>query len=153
MRAEISAARSIVEIYQGHPTAQMAAEQLIRHGYHGCWVLALGTNDAANVAVGSYTSMATRIRWMMSVTRGQPAMWVNVKSLLAGGPYPSLTHRACQVAVSGAGARARSDRASPGRGHECRRLRAHLVLNAAGRSGGAVSGARAAGASPRAKRP
>jgi hypothetical protein len=25
---------------------------------------------------------------MMSVTRGQPAMWVNVKSLLVGGPYP-----------------------------------------------------------------
>jgi peptidoglycan/LPS O-acetylase OafA/YrhL len=87
VRPEISGARSIVETYQGHSNAWMAARQLIHGGYHGCWVLALGTNDAANVAVGSPDSMATRIRWMMSVTRGQPVMWVNVRSLLASGPY------------------------------------------------------------------
>jgi peptidoglycan/LPS O-acetylase OafA/YrhL/lysophospholipase L1-like esterase len=87
VRPEISGARSIVETYDGYPNAWTVAQQLIRHGYHGCWVLALGTNDAADVAVGSPTSMATRIRWMMSVTRGQPVMWVNVKSLLASGPY------------------------------------------------------------------
>ena len=84
---EISGARSIVETYDGHPNAWMVARGLIRRGYHGCWVLALGTNDTANVAVGSPVSLAARIRLMMSVTRGQPVMWVNVRSLLAGGPY------------------------------------------------------------------
>ncbi len=87
VRFEISGARSIVETYQGHPNAWMVARDLIRHGYHGCWVLALGTNDTANVAVGSAVTMAARIRLMMSVTRGQPVMWVNVRSLLASGPY------------------------------------------------------------------
>jgi peptidoglycan/LPS O-acetylase OafA/YrhL len=87
VRTEISGARSIVETYEGHPNAWMIARQLIRHGYHGCWVLALGTNDVANVAVGSPVSLAARIRLMMSVTRGQPVMWVNVRSLLASGAY------------------------------------------------------------------
>jgi hypothetical protein len=50
-------------------------------------VLALGTNEAADVYVGSPVGLAARIRQMMSVIGGQPVMWVNVKSLLATGPY------------------------------------------------------------------
>jgi len=50
-------------------------------------VLALGTNDTADVAVGSPVSLATRIKQMMSLIGNQPVMWVNVKSLLASGPY------------------------------------------------------------------
>ena len=84
---EISGARSIVETYDGQPNAYTVAAQLVRHGYRGCWVLALGTNDTADVAVGSPTGVATRIREMMSLIGNQPVMWVNVKSLLASGPY------------------------------------------------------------------
>ena len=84
---EISGARSIVETYQGYPNAYTVAQQLIQQGYHGCWVLALGTNDTADVAVGSPVSLATRIKMMMSLIGNQPVMWVNVKSLLAYGPY------------------------------------------------------------------
>jgi len=53
---EISGARSIVETYHGQPNAYTVAQQLIQQGYLGCWVLALGTNDTADVAVGSPVS-------------------------------------------------------------------------------------------------
>jgi peptidoglycan/LPS O-acetylase OafA/YrhL len=84
---EISGARSIVEVLPGQVNGYNVAKSLVRSGYRGCWVIALGTNDTANVAIGSNVSRAARIAEMMSVTRGEPVMWVNVRSLLAGGPY------------------------------------------------------------------
>ena len=84
---EVSGARSIVETWHGLPNAYSVAQQLIRRGYHGCWVLALGTNDTANVAVGSTVGPAARIQRMMTLIGDQPVLWVNVTSLLASGPY------------------------------------------------------------------
>jgi peptidoglycan/LPS O-acetylase OafA/YrhL/lysophospholipase L1-like esterase len=84
---QISGARSIVETYEGLPNAYTVAQQLVQQGYRGCWVLALGTNDTADVAVGSTFSLAYRINKMMSLIGSQPVMWVNVKSLLDYGPY------------------------------------------------------------------
>jgi peptidoglycan/LPS O-acetylase OafA/YrhL/lysophospholipase L1-like esterase len=84
---QISGARSIVETYEGLPNAYTVAQQLVQQGYRGCWVLALGTNDTADVAVGSTFSLAYRIKKMMSLIGSQPVMWVNVKSLLDYGPY------------------------------------------------------------------
>ena len=90
---EISGARSIVETYEGEPNAYEVAQRWKRAGYRGCWVLALGTNDTADVAVGSHTGRLERIRQMMSAIGGQPVMWVNVKSLEAGGPYAEKNMR------------------------------------------------------------
>lgn len=84
---EITAATSIVETLPGKTNAQKVARDLVTGGYHGCWVLALGTNDSADVYVGSSVSLATRIERMMSTIGDQPVMWVNVKSLVRGGPY------------------------------------------------------------------
>ncbi len=84
---EISGARSIVETYQNQPNAYTVAQRLIQAGYRGCWVLALGTNDTADVYVGSPVGLAARISMMMSVIGRQPVMWVNVTSLLSSGPY------------------------------------------------------------------
>jgi peptidoglycan/LPS O-acetylase OafA/YrhL len=84
---EISGGRSIVETLPGQPNAYTVAQQLVGDGYRGCWVLALGTNDTADVYVGSTVSLATRIRRMMSAIGDEPVLWVNVKSLLASGPY------------------------------------------------------------------
>ena len=84
---EISGATSIVETLPGGTNAQDVAHGLIDSGYDGCWVLALGTNDAADVYVGSSVSLSTRIDKMMSVVGDQPVMWVNVKSLVGSGPY------------------------------------------------------------------
>jgi lysophospholipase L1-like esterase len=90
---EVSGARSIVETWHGFPNGYTVAQRLLRRGYHGCWVIALGTNDAADVAVGSAVSMPARIQRMMSLIGDQPVMWVNVKTLLSSGPYAEANMR------------------------------------------------------------
>jgi hypothetical protein len=84
---EVYGGTSIVETILREPNAFTIAQRLVRRGYRGCWVLALGTNDTADVAVGSNVSLAARVRRMMSVIGAEPALWVNVRSLLATGPY------------------------------------------------------------------
>jgi len=84
---DISGARSVVEVLPGEVNGYDAARKLIRGGFRGCWVIALGTNDTADVAAGSNVSLATRISRMMQAAGGEPVMWVNVRSLLSSGPY------------------------------------------------------------------
>jgi len=84
---DIVGARSVVETLPGTTNGEEAAQNLTRHGFHGCWVIALGTNDTADVAVGSNVTLAARITEMMQLTQGDPVMWVNVISLLSSGPY------------------------------------------------------------------
>jgi lysophospholipase L1-like esterase len=84
---EISGGRSIVETLEGEANAYTVAQRQIQAGYHGCWVLALGTNDTADLAVGSTVGLSTRIAEMMKKIGGQPVMWVNTISLLDSGPY------------------------------------------------------------------
>ena len=83
----ITGARSVVEVLPGTTNGYDAALQLRRGGFRGCWVLALGTNDTADVAVGSNVGLMTRIQRMMAAAHGEPVMWVNVISLLSSGPY------------------------------------------------------------------
>ena len=84
---EISRARSIVETLSGQANAEEVARQLLTKGFRGCWVLALGTNDTANIYAGSPVGRMARIERMMSVVGNQPVLWVTVKSLLESGPY------------------------------------------------------------------
>jgi peptidoglycan/LPS O-acetylase OafA/YrhL len=80
-------ATSVVESLPGTPNAYTMASGMIKSGYHGCWVIALGTNDTADVFVGSEVGRAARIKKMMALIGNQPVMWVEVKSLLTSGPY------------------------------------------------------------------
>ena len=84
---EISGARSVVERYKNDPNADDVAKPLVGQGYHGCWVLALGTNEAADVAVGSSIGLSERVDRMMADLGNVPVMWVNVKSMVGSGPY------------------------------------------------------------------
>ena len=77
----------MVEALPGQVNGYDAAKTIIRGGFSGCWVIALGTNDTADVAAGSTYSLMYRIKRMMAVTKGEPVMWVNLKSLLISGPY------------------------------------------------------------------
>ena len=43
----------------------------------GCWVMMVGTNDAANIAAGANASAEQRIRSMMDVIGGDPVLWVD----------------------------------------------------------------------------
>ena len=91
---EASGGRSIVEELPGQLNGYKVASAWRARGYRGCWVFALGTNDAANVAVGSSVGMMARIDQMMAVAHGQPVMWVNTRTLLSSGPYASANERA-----------------------------------------------------------
>jgi peptidoglycan/LPS O-acetylase OafA/YrhL len=84
---EVSGARSIYERFEGIPNAQEVAQAWKEQGFKGCWVVAMGTNEAANVAAGSTFGYDQRIESMMSTIGGEPVMWVNVKSLLTSTPY------------------------------------------------------------------
>ncbi|HXS64560.1 MAG TPA: acyltransferase family protein [Streptosporangiaceae bacterium] len=102
---EISGARSIVEVLPGQINGYQVARSLVRGGYRGCWVFALGTNDTANVSIGSTVSRAARIKEMMSAAAGQPVMWVNVRSLVPSGPYSEANMRLWNQALLQACAR------------------------------------------------
>jgi peptidoglycan/LPS O-acetylase OafA/YrhL len=84
---EVAGARSIYENFEGEANAQEVAEAWKNEGFEGCWVLAMGTNEAANVAAGSTFGYDDRIASMMSTIGDEPVLWVNVKSLVASGPY------------------------------------------------------------------
>jgi peptidoglycan/LPS O-acetylase OafA/YrhL/lysophospholipase L1-like esterase len=102
VRIEISGARSIVETLPGQVNGHDVAQRLVRQGYRGCWVIALGTNDTANVAAGSGVSRAARVQRMMAAIHGQPVLWVDVKSLLASGAYAAPTMRLWNSALRAA---------------------------------------------------
>jgi hypothetical protein len=84
---EVVGANSIVETLPGDENGYEIAQGLVAQGYRGCWVMALGTNDAADVYVGSNVGLPARIGRMMSVIGHEPVLWVNVKTLLSSGPY------------------------------------------------------------------
>ena len=96
---DVSGARSIYENFEGNPNAQEAAEAWKNEGFKGCWVLALGTNEAANVAAGSTIGYDERIDNMMSTIGEEPVMWVNVKSLETTGPYAEENMKAWDEAL------------------------------------------------------
>jgi hypothetical protein len=82
---QVSGARSVYETFKGIPNGATVAQQEVSNGYHGCWVIALGTNDAADLAAGSTFGLRSRITRMMSIIGDQPVMWVNVLTI-AGSP-------------------------------------------------------------------
>jgi len=83
----IVGANSIVETLPGDTNDYNAARNIVSQGFRGCWVIALGTNDTADVAIGSDVGRLSRVQEMMSVAHGEPVMWVNVISTLTSGPY------------------------------------------------------------------
>jgi hypothetical protein len=105
VRLEISGARSVVEHLDGQLAGEQVARQVRRNGFSGCWVVALGTNDAANVAVGSGHGYSDRIDRMMAVIGDDPVIWIEVKTLRDRGPYASPNMRRFNQALEKAHAR------------------------------------------------
>jgi len=87
VKTDISGARSIVERWHHQPNAQDAVAKQLDQGYDGCWVIAMGTNEAANQAVGGVTSLARRIDLIMNLISDHPVLWLTVKTLRDHGPY------------------------------------------------------------------
>ncbi len=84
---DASGGRSIVEALPGQVNGYNVAQAWWNQGYRGCWVFALGTNDTANVSVGSAVGLTGRINEMMSAAHGQPVLWVNTVTELSSGPW------------------------------------------------------------------
>jgi peptidoglycan/LPS O-acetylase OafA/YrhL/lysophospholipase L1-like esterase len=85
---EVTGATSIEEQFEGNPNAQEVAAAWKAEGFKGCWVLALGTNEAANVAAGSTIGERERIEKMMTIIGDESVLWVNVRSIVPpGDPY------------------------------------------------------------------
>jgi peptidoglycan/LPS O-acetylase OafA/YrhL len=101
----IAGGRSIVEVIPGTVNGYDAAVSMYQQGFRGCWVLALGTDDTADVAAGSQTPLPTRIARMMTAAHGEPVMWVNVVSLVTSGPYAEANMQRWNAALLRACAR------------------------------------------------
>jgi hypothetical protein len=86
-KIDASGGRSIVEQMPGQINGYRVATAWHDAGFRGCWVIALGTNDIANVAAGSNVGPAARIQEMMSAAHGGPVMWVNTQTDLSSGPW------------------------------------------------------------------
>lgn len=69
--------RSIIETLPDQANAQDVAAAVKANGYEDCWVLMIGTNDAANIAAGASTGAESRIRAMMSIIGDDPVVWVD----------------------------------------------------------------------------
>jgi len=85
VRINASGGRSIVEELPGQRNGYLVATDWYSAGYRGCWVIALGTNDAANIAAGSNVGMQARIAEMMAAVHGEPVMWVTTQTDLTSG--------------------------------------------------------------------
>jgi hypothetical protein len=96
---QISGARSIVETWGGQPNAYTVAQQLAVGHWVGCWVVAMGINDAADIAVGSRVSAPERIERMMSLIGHQPVMWIAVRTVVSQGPYAEANMQAWNAAL------------------------------------------------------
>jgi hypothetical protein len=84
---DASGGRSMAEEMPGQVNGYDTARAMVSRGFRGCWVIALGTNDTANVSAGSNVGRMARIQELMSVAHGAPVMWVNVKTLDPAGPW------------------------------------------------------------------
>jgi hypothetical protein len=99
LKIDASGGRSIVEELPGQLNGYKVASAWRGHGYHGCWVFALGTNDAANIAAGSTIGITARIDQMMAVAHGEPVLWVSTKTLATSGPYASVNEQAWDTSL------------------------------------------------------
>jgi peptidoglycan/LPS O-acetylase OafA/YrhL/lysophospholipase L1-like esterase len=95
----IVGANSVVETLPGDTNGFNAARNIVAGGFRGCWVIALGTNDTADVAIGSNVGRLARIQQMMSAAHGEPVMWVDVISTLNSGPYSEANMQAWNAAL------------------------------------------------------
>jgi hypothetical protein len=84
---EVSGGRSTIETIGGNENAFDTVVRLREMGYHGCWVVTLGTNDAANVAIGGVPDLRTRLDRMMFLFGSDPVLWVDATTRLDEGPY------------------------------------------------------------------
>jgi hypothetical protein len=87
---EVSGGRSTIETIGGEENAFDTVRRLRGMGYRGCWVVTIGTNDAANVAIGGVPDLSARLDRMMFLFGTDPVLWVDAVTNLDEGPYADI---------------------------------------------------------------
>lgn len=87
LRLDVSGGRSIVETLPNQANGVDAIKAIQSTGFSGCWVIALGTNDAANIAAGSNADAATRVRRVLDAVGGEPVLWLTASTVRADGHW------------------------------------------------------------------
>jgi len=105
LRLESSGGRSVIEHLDAQEDGETVAKRVRQAGFHGCWVIALGTNDAANVAHSSQYGYSERIDRMMAVIGEDPVLWVDAKTTRRTGDYGAANMRLFNQALAKAHAR------------------------------------------------
>jgi peptidoglycan/LPS O-acetylase OafA/YrhL len=85
--SDISGGRSSLERLNGQPNATEAIQAHMAAGDRGCWVVAMGLNDAANIAAGGVGPIDMRIDRMLKPIGDQPVLWPTVLTSSAAPQY------------------------------------------------------------------
>lgn len=94
----------MVERLVNQENATEVVERTRAGGFDGCWVLAVGVNDSANVR-GNLGKLSARIDTMMAKVGGAPVLWTTSKTLLRAGPYQNENMEAWNQAIASVCAR------------------------------------------------
>jgi hypothetical protein len=85
LRLDVSGGRSIVETLAGQTNGSEAINAIQSTGFAGCWVILLGTNDAANIAAGSNADAARRVGRILDAVAGEPTLWLTASTVRTDG--------------------------------------------------------------------
>jgi hypothetical protein len=100
LRSEISGGRSIVETLSNQENAVDVARRLRSDDFSGCWVVAIGTNDAANIAAGGAHEAEQRIASLMSVIGTDPVLWVDAATVADSGYWATANMEAWNAVLT-----------------------------------------------------
>ncbi|EGD55764.1 hypothetical protein SCNU_05970 [Gordonia neofelifaecis NRRL B-59395] len=82
--------RSVTERVGGQQSGLEAIGTELAHGRDGCWIIALGANDAALIAQGNPINADRRIDRVMQRLAGRPVLWPTVRT--AGPDVPDYAN-------------------------------------------------------------
>ncbi|WP_345313922.1 acyltransferase family protein [Gordonia alkaliphila] len=78
--SDVAGGRASIERLNGEPNALEAIQTDLQRGWKGCWVMAKGINDTANVEVGGPGPLDMRIDLLMEPLKGQPVLWPTIST-------------------------------------------------------------------------
>lgn len=103
---DATVSRTIVETVNGNPNAATGVDQLIAQGFKGCWVIAMGVNDAGRVGTGAQVGAAERVERILGKLKGQDVLWPTIATTLGDGhDYGNQHMQAFNAAVAAARSR------------------------------------------------
>lgn len=79
--------RSLVERVGPQENAVEVAQRFLDTGFDGCWLIAVGTNDAANIDAGSAVGVRTRVERLLDVVGDDSVLWFDAATTASTGHW------------------------------------------------------------------